>query len=98
MASLEVKKKAGAYHFKLLAVDMSTPRAAGAGERFYLAGDEQLYKRGAVLSDLREPFLKVGGVCGHCLDCICRARWDDIDSCVHSTSGHCHRGRMLSLA
>jgi hypothetical protein len=59
LASLEVKKRQGHYHLKLLAVDMSGSSAAGASERFFLVGDEQLYRRGNVLSELREPFLKV---------------------------------------
>lgn len=50
----------GKYSFKLLAVDV--PTAAGAEQRLFVDGDEKLYMRGGVMSELRDPFLRVGGI------------------------------------
>lgn len=65
----------GRYVWKLLAVDirpagatLHTSGASGAhtasggnpdGERIYVEGDLATYKRGGVLSELRDPFLRV---------------------------------------
>lgn len=48
----------GKYSFKLLAVDVCT--AAGAEQRLFIEGNDQLYTRGGVMSELRDPFLRVG--------------------------------------
>lgn len=48
----------GRYSFKLLAVDV--PTAAGAEQRLFIEGNDQLYTRGGVMSELRDPFLRVG--------------------------------------
>ncbi len=47
----------GKYGFKLLAVDV--PTAEGAEQRLFLDGDDKLYTRGGVMSELRDPFLRV---------------------------------------
>ena len=47
----------GRYGFKLLAVDV--PTAAGKEQRLFLDGDDKLYTRGGVMSELRDPFLRV---------------------------------------
>ena len=47
----------GKYGFKLLAVDV--PTAQGAEQRLFLDGDDKLYTRGGVMSELRDPFLRV---------------------------------------
>ncbi|KAL3151955.1 hypothetical protein ABBQ32_001080 [Trebouxia sp. C0010 RCD-2024] len=56
LVSLEAKKRQGRYSFKLLAVDV--PTAAGAEQRLFVDGDEKLYMRGGVMSELRDPFLR----------------------------------------
>ena len=43
--------------YKLLAVDV--PAAPGAEQRLYLEGDESVYNRGSVISELRDPFVNV---------------------------------------
>ena len=48
----------GRYTFKLLAVDV--PTAAGAEQRLFVYGDDKLYMRGGVMSELRDPFMRVG--------------------------------------
>lgn len=48
----------GRYTFKLLAVDV--PTARGTEQRFFIDGDDKLYTRGGVMSELRDPFLRVG--------------------------------------
>lgn len=56
LVSLEAKKRQGRYGFKLLAVDV--PTAAGKEQRLFLDGDDKLYTRGGVMSELRDPFLR----------------------------------------
>ncbi|KAK9828359.1 hypothetical protein WJX74_010700 [Apatococcus lobatus] len=56
LVSLEAKKLHGTYRFKLLAVDV--PAAAGAEQRIFLEGDQQIYARGGVMGELRDPFLR----------------------------------------
>ncbi|KAL0026403.1 hypothetical protein WJX79_006830 [Trebouxia sp. C0005] len=56
LVSLEAKKRKGKYGFKLLAVDV--PTAEGAEQRLFLDGDDKLYTRGGVMSELRDPFLR----------------------------------------
>ncbi|DBB16519.1 TPA: hypothetical protein ACH3X3_014785 [Trebouxia sp. C0006] len=50
------KRGLGKYGFKLLAVDV--PTAQGAEQRLFLDGDDKLYTRGGVMSELRDPFLR----------------------------------------
>ncbi|QDZ22909.1 hypothetical protein HOP50_09g54580 [Chloropicon primus] len=57
VVSIEAKKKRGKHQFKLLAVDVVTK--SGLEERIFLDGDESYYRRGGILSELRDPFLKV---------------------------------------
>lgn len=47
----------GKYAFKLLAVDV--PSAAGGEQRVFLDGSDQIYARGGVMSELRDPFVRV---------------------------------------
>ena len=47
----------GRYIYKLLAVDV--PAAEGAEQRLFLEGDNSIYSRGGVMSELRDPFLRV---------------------------------------
>ncbi len=44
----------------MLAVDV--PSAAGGEQRLFLEGDENIYNRGGVLNELRDPFLRVMGL------------------------------------
>ncbi|KAK9806949.1 hypothetical protein WJX72_008426 [[Myrmecia] bisecta] len=53
LVSLEAKKRKGHYNFKLLAVDVSPELP-----RLFLEGNQQVYDRGGVLGELRDPFLK----------------------------------------
>ncbi len=53
----------GKYGFKLLAVDV--PTAQGAEQRLFLDGDDKLYTRGGVMSELRDPFLRVSTLIKH---------------------------------
>jgi len=57
VVSIEAKKKRGRHKFKLLAVDVV--RNDGHEERIFLEGSDSLYNRGGILSELRDPFLKV---------------------------------------
>ena len=50
----------GRYSFKLLAVDV--PTAAGVEQRLFVDGDDKLYTRGGVMSELQDPFLRVSCV------------------------------------
>lgn len=50
----------GRYSFKLLSVDV--PSAVGGEQRIFLAGDEEIYGRGGVMGQLRDPFTRVGGL------------------------------------
>lgn len=56
LVSLEAKKRRGRYFFKLLSVDV--PSAVGGEQRIFLCGDESIYSRGGVLSELRDPFTR----------------------------------------
>lgn len=47
----------GRYVFKLLAVDV--PAAEGSEQRLFIDGDNSIYSRGGVMSELRDPFLRV---------------------------------------
>ena len=47
----------GKYGFKLLAVDV--PTATGKEQRLFVDGNDQVYSRGGVMSELRDPFLRV---------------------------------------
>ena len=47
----------GKYSFKLLAVDV--PSAVGKQQRIFLEGDEAAYSRGGIMSELRDPFIRV---------------------------------------
>ena len=38
---------------------MDVPTAQGAEQRLFLDGDDKLYTRGGVMSELRDPFLRV---------------------------------------
>ena len=53
----------GKYGFKLLAVDV--PTAEGAEQRLFLDGDDKIYTRGGVMSELRDPFLRVSSNAKH---------------------------------
>ena len=57
VVSIEAKKKGGKHQFKLLAIDVVTN--SGREERIFLDGNDAYYNRGGVLSELRDPFLKV---------------------------------------
>lgn len=56
LVSLEAKKRQGKYGFKLLAVDV--PTATGKEQRLFVDGNDQVYSRGGVMSELRDPFLR----------------------------------------
>ena len=51
----------GRYSYKLLAVDV--PAAPNADQRLYLEGDDSVYNRGSVISELRDPFVNVRSCC-----------------------------------
>lgn len=57
VVSIEAKKKRGKHKFKLLAVDIVT--SSGEEERIFLDGSEKEYHSGGILSELRDPFLRV---------------------------------------
>ncbi|KAG5035999.1 hypothetical protein GLYMA_04G223900v4 [Glycine max] len=57
LVSVEVKKKKGQYHMKLLAVDV--PMASGPDQRLYLIGNEEEYRvGGGIISELRDPVVR----------------------------------------
>ena len=58
VVSIEAKKRKGRHEFKLLAVDI-VGMSDGAEQRVFLEGDDARYDRGGILSELRDPFLKV---------------------------------------
>ena len=58
VVSIEAKKRKGRHEFKLLAVDI-VGLSDGAEQRVFLEGDDARYDRGGILSELRDPFLKV---------------------------------------
>jgi len=57
VVSIEAKKKRGRHKFKLLAVDIVT--STGGEERIFLDGSSSEYHSGGILSELRDPFLRV---------------------------------------
>jgi hypothetical protein len=57
VVSIEAKKKRGRHKFKLLAVDIVT--SSGGEERIFLDGSSREYHSGGILSELRDPFLRV---------------------------------------
>ena len=61
LVSLEAKKQAWRYQFKLLAVDLAGHGQDAEDARLYLAGDATRYGKGGVLNVLREPFLQAAG-------------------------------------